>query len=62
MRSISCWPVKNWVSDVGPLIVPPEVEYTEKTVLTGSITSPFPAHKPWSGGVSLVWLPLSTVR
>ena len=31
-------------------------------MLTGSITLPLPTHRPWSGGVSLVWLPLSTVR
>ena len=31
-------------------------------MFTGSTTVPLPTHSPWSGGVSLVWFPLSTVR
>ena len=60
-RSRAC-PVKNTVSDVGPLVRWPEVEYVENVVFTGSTTSPLPTQSPWSGGVSLVWLPLSASR
>ena len=54
--------MKNWLSEIASDEVPVAVLWIRKTVLTDSSTRLPPTQRPWSGGSSENWLPLSAFR